>query len=106
MTMLEKMARAMYECSGKRDTELYGAAPRCAFDEFKGKTWDGRDHWYAMAAAALDALMEPTEEMIALDRSLGSRWDHTFAPPMLYAPLGSHTGASFQDMIRAAKAGK
>lgn len=100
-TMLRKMAEAMYNRAGERDTALFGCAPRVPFDQ-----WRDQQTWFALADAALDALMKPTPEMQALDASLAPFWDHSTAPPTLVHRLGSHSGASFEDMIRAARAGK
>lgn len=56
--------------------------------------------------ACLDALLEPTEAMLAIDKALAPFWDNSTVPPTLTSPLGAHTGASFETMIRAAKEGK
>lgn len=91
--MREIMARALYQCADARDVAKFGISAKWTpFDQ-----WGGQDHWYALADAALDALMQPTPAMIeAVDA-----FQHEGRCPTCGGGL-----SEWQAMLQAAKDGK
>ena len=95
--MREKMAREMYHRMIERSSYVILGAQDAARSMHAWEHQSAKLHedWFAAADAALDALLEPTEGMIAAyDKT---PWPHDDGPEMPDA---------YQNMIRAAKDGK
>ena len=88
MTMIEKVAKALYE-------------HQASLSNFSSPSWDEaptfspffREHWTAVARAAINAMREPSQEM--LDAGWNAAWPEgsKFTRPPLYV---------WEDMISAA----
>lgn len=89
--MVERVARAICENNHRA---IFGTSV-----SWEGISAETMEHFRSVARAAIEAMREPTEAMKRLDESLASFWDRNTAPPTLMNPLGSHTGASYQQMI-------
>lgn len=95
--MIDRIARRLC-CPGECRSEMANAAhPERLFPTPCNAITKAAD-----AKAAIEEMLEPTESMKALDASLDSHWDNRTSPSRLVSPLGSHTGASYQAMIREA----
>jgi hypothetical protein len=83
MSMVEKVARALFAEEWRGTT----MKPQQALDDAE------REYWFNAARAAIEAMREPSEEMVAAGDDWG--WD----------PLGAHTREVWQAMLSAALKG-
>lgn len=63
---------------------------------------DYRAQFERAARAAIEAMCEPTEEMLAAVKDLAPEWDHATAPPTLRHKLGANASGYWTRMIDAA----